>query len=102
MGATLCADGGLMTDQEFLQLLNEVAKKAKPFNNELTLIDSMDTRLNETSLDSLDILTCAIHLCEIYDVEEEQSKEMSGETPREFFDFLKKWGRKQPSFPRTN
>jgi acyl carrier protein len=102
MGATLCADGGLMTDQEFLQLLNEVAKKAKPFNNELTLIDSMDTRLNETSLDSLDILTCAMHLCEIYDVEEEQSKEMSGETPRDFFDFLKKWGRKQPSFSRTN
>jgi len=78
-----------MTDQEFLELLNEVAKKAKPFNNELTFIDSMDTPLNETSLDSLDILTCAIHLCEIYDVEEEQSKEMSGETPRDFLTFLK-------------
>jgi acyl carrier protein len=91
-----------MTDQEFLELLNEVAKKAKPFNNELTFIDSMDMRLNETGLDSLDILTCAIHLCEIYDVEEEQSKEMFGETPRDFLEFLKKWGRKQPSFPRTN
>ena len=47
-------------------------------------------------------MTCAIHLCEIYDVEEEQSKEMFGETPRDFLEFLKKWGRKQPSFPRTN
>ena len=41
-----------MTDQEFLELLNEVAKKAKPFNNELTFIDSMDMRLNENGLDS--------------------------------------------------
>lgn len=86
-----------MTDQEFIQLLNEVAKKAKPFNDELVPIESMDMDLKETNMDSLDMLMCTVYLCEIYDVEDEKSKEMQGETPQQLLDFLKEWGRRQPS-----
>jgi acyl carrier protein len=86
-----------MTDQEFIQLLNEVAKKAKPFNSELAPIDSMEMILKETGLDSLDMLMCVVYLCEIYDVEDEKSKEMLGTTPQELLDFLKEWGRRQPA-----
>jgi len=86
-----------MTDQEFIQLLNEVAKKARPFNNEVRQIDSMDMILKETGLDSLDMLMCTVYLCEIYDVEDEKSKEMLGETPQDLFNFLKEWGRRQPA-----
>ena len=86
-----------MTDQEFIELLNEVAKKAKPFNRELAPIDSMEMILKETGLDSLDMLMCVVYLCEIYDVEDEKSKEMLGTTPQELLDFLKEWGRRQPS-----
>jgi acyl carrier protein len=86
-----------MTDQEFIELLNEVAKKAKPFNRELVPIDSMEMILKETGLDSLDMLMCVVYLCEIYDVEDEKSKEMLGTTPQELLDFLKEWGRRQPS-----
>jgi acyl carrier protein len=86
-----------MTDQDFILLLNQVAKKAKPFNDELLPIDSMDTVLVETGLDSLDMLMCTVYLCEIYDVEDEKSKEMRGATPQELFNFLKEWGRRQPS-----
>jgi acyl carrier protein len=86
-----------MTDQEFIQLLNDVAKKAKPFNSELKPIDSMDMILKETGLDSLDMLMCVVYLCEIYDVEDEKSKEMLGTTPQELLDFLKEWGRRQPT-----
>jgi len=86
-----------MTDQEFIQLLNDVAKKAKPFNRELKQIDSMDMVLKETGLDSLDMLMCTVYLCEIYDVEDEKSKEMQGETPQDLFNFLKEWGRRQPT-----
>jgi len=86
-----------MTDQEFIQLLNDVAKKAKPFNSELAPIDSMDMILKETGLDSLDMLMCTVYLCEIYDVEDEKSKEMLGETPQDLFNFLKEWGRRQPA-----
>ena len=85
-----------MTDQEFIVLLNEVAKKARPFNSELRSIDSMEMILKETGLDSLDMLMCVVYLCEIYDVEDEKSKEMMGTTPQELFDFLKEWGRRQP------
>ena len=86
-----------MTDQEFIQLLNDVAKKAKPFNSELKPIDSMDMILKETGLDSLDMLMCVVYLCEIYDVEDEKSKEMLGTTPQELLDFLKEWGRRKPA-----
>jgi acyl carrier protein len=86
-----------MTDQEFIVLLNEVAKKARPFNSELRSIDSMEMILKETGLDSLDTLMCVVYLCEIYDVEDEKSKEMLGETPQDLFDFLKEWGRRQPA-----
>jgi acyl carrier protein len=86
-----------MTDQDFILLLNQVAKKAKPFNDELLPVDSMDTVLVETGLDSLDMLMCTVYLCEIYDVEDEKSKEMRGATPQELFNFLKEWGRRQPS-----
>jgi len=86
-----------MTDQEFIELLNEVAKKAKPFNRELAPIDSMEMVLKDTGLDSLDMLMCVVYLCEIYDVEDEKSKEMLGTTPRELLNFLKEWGRRQPS-----
>ena len=86
-----------MTEQEFIQLLNDVAKKAKPFNSELLPIDAMDMVLKETGLDSLDMLMCTVYLCEIYDVEDEKSKEMLGETPQDLLDFLKEWGRRQPA-----
>lgn len=86
-----------MTDQEFIQLLNDVAKKAKPFNSELIPIEAMDMDLKETGLDSLDMLMCTVYLCEIYDVEDEKSKEMVGATPQDLFNFLKEWGRRQPA-----
>lgn len=86
-----------MTDQEFIELLNQVAKKAKPFHNELIPIETMDMDLKETGLDSLDMLMCTVYLCEIYDVEDEKSKEMVGATPQDLFDFLKEWGRRQPA-----
>jgi acyl carrier protein len=86
-----------MTDQDFILLLNQVAKKAKPFNDELLPVDSMDTVLVDTGLDSLDMLMCTVYLCEIYDVEDEKSKEMRGATPQDLFNFLKEWGRRQPS-----
>jgi acyl carrier protein len=86
-----------MTDQEFIELLNDVAKKARPFiANGAQKIESMDSIIRDTGLDSLDMLMCVVYLCEIYDVEDEKSKEMQGETPQDLLNFLKEWGRRQP------
>lgn len=86
-----------MTDQEFIQLLNDVAKKARPFNSEVRHIDSMEMILKDTGLDSLDMLMCTVFLCEIYDVENEKSKEMLGETPQDLLNFLNEWARRKPA-----
>jgi acyl carrier protein len=86
-----------MTDQEFIQLLNDVAKKARPFNSEVRHIDSMEMILKDTGLDSLDMLMCIVYLCEIYDVEDEKSKEMLGETPQDLLNFLNEWARRKPA-----
>jgi acyl carrier protein len=86
-----------MTDQEFIELLNDVAKKARPFiANGAQKIESMETVIRDTGLDSLDMLMCVVYLCEIYDVEDEKSKEMQGETPQDLKKFLNEWGRRQP------
>lgn len=85
-----------MTEQDFLKLLQEVAKKAKPFHDELKPIDNMDMSFADAGLDSLDLLMCTVFLCEIYDVEDEKSKEMQAKTPREAYDFLTQNGRRQP------
>ncbi len=85
-----------MTEQDFLKLLHEVAKKAKPFHDELKQMDNMDMPLVDSGLDSLDMLMCTVYLCEIYDVEDEKSKEMQAKTPREAYTFLTENGRRQP------
>jgi len=95
MGATLCR-GGRLNNQDFLTLLNQVAKKAKPFNDELAPITDMGALLKDSGLDSLDQLMCTVYLCEIFDVEDEKSKEMLVKTPQEALDFLTTNGRRQP------
>lgn len=85
-----------MNNQDFLTLLNQVAKKAKPFNDELAPITDMEALLKDSGLDSLDQLMCTVYLCEIFDVEDEKSKEMLVKTPQEALDFLTTNGRRQP------
>jgi len=85
-----------MTENDFLKLLHQVAKKAKPFHNELKPIDTMEVIFTEVGLDSLDLLMCTVYLCEIYDVEDEKSKEMQATTPQECWDFLNEHGRRKP------
>lgn len=86
-----------MNNEQFLELLNQVAKKAKPFNDELIPISDMSSTLTESGLDSLDQLMCSVYLCEIFDVEDEKSKEMTVKTPQECLDFLVAHGRRQPA-----
>jgi acyl carrier protein len=85
-----------MTENDFLKLLHEVAKKAKPFHNELKPIDTMEITFADVGLDSLDLLMCTVYLCEVYDVEDEKSKEMQAKTPQECWDFLNEHGRRKP------
>lgn len=85
-----------MTEQDFLKLLHEVAKKAKPFHADLKEINRMDMPFTDAGLDSLDLLMCTVYLCEVFDIEDEKSKEMQATTPQESWDFLNANARRQP------
>ena len=85
-----------MTEQDFLKLLHEVAKKAKPFHADLKPIDKMDMAFVDAGLDSLDLLMCTVYLCEVFEIEDEKSKEMQAKTPQESWDFLNANARRQP------
>jgi hypothetical protein len=84
-----------MTNEEFLHLLNAVAKLVKPFHDELKPIESMELELKDSGLDSLDGLMTGIYLCEIFDVENEVSRAFPYSTPIEMFEFLKANGRRE-------
>jgi acyl carrier protein len=84
-----------MTNEDFLRLLNTVAKLVKPFHDELKPIDSMEMDLKDSGMDSLDGLMTGVYLCEIFDVEDEISKAFPYGKPVEMFEFLKEHGRRQ-------
>jgi hypothetical protein len=77
-----------MTEEEFIQLLNKVARLAKPFDNGYTDVVSMSDKLADSGLDSLDMLLTGVYLCDIFKVDEEVSKQLQATTVQELHDFL--------------
>ena len=60
---------------DFLELLNKVARVARPAHHEFIPIERMDERFEETCFDSLDMLMIGIYMDMVYDIPEEISKE---------------------------
>lgn len=86
-----------MTNEDFIKLLNDVAKKAKPHGNDLLKITSMDQDLRDCGLDSLDMLVVGMYLCEVWDIDNETSKNMNGHTPELLLGFLDVHGARKPN-----
>ncbi len=80
-----------------LALFNALARKARPAHAEYTPIESLDTPLPETGLDSMDGLMLVIFLSDIYGISEEASKEFSFTTPAELFAEVDKHKTKEPT-----
>jgi hypothetical protein len=77
-----------MNEQEFLKLLNAVAKIAKPFNDDYKDATSLSEKLADSGLDSLDMLLTTIYMCDAFKVSEEVGKTMQVETVQQMYDFL--------------
>lgn len=73
---------------DFLELLNKVARVARPAHHEFVPIQSMDERFEDGCLDSLDMLMVAMYMAEIYGIDDEVAKELRPETVREMFDLI--------------
>jgi acyl carrier protein len=72
-----------------LELFNKVAEVVKL--NSVTKykpISTLDMPWADTNLDSLDAIMMCVYLSEIYNVEEETSKEFVFTTPRELIDLV--------------
>jgi acyl carrier protein len=85
-----------MTEQDFMTLLNAVAKIAKPFNGEYKDVTSMSDKLADSGLDSLDMLLTSVYLCDVFDIDEETGKTLSATTVQELFDLLMLHKRRMP------
>jgi acyl carrier protein len=72
----------------FIELLNKVARVARPAHHEFVPIEQMDEKFEETCFDSLDMLMIGMFMGMIYDIDDEISKEFQPETVDELYDFI--------------
>jgi hypothetical protein len=86
-----------MDDQQFLSLVTEVAKVAKPMHKDTVVVDEMDTPWPEFEIDSLDCIMIFIYMCDIYGVPEEVGKTLMAKTPRDLQRFLDQNKTKEPT-----
>jgi acyl carrier protein len=85
-----------MTEQDFMTLLNAVAKVAKPFNGEYKDVTAMSDKLADSGLDSLDMLLTSVYLCDVFDIDEETGKGLNATTAQELFDWLMQHKKRMP------
>jgi len=72
----------------FLDLLNMVAREARPMHFAINPITSMDTQFTETEIDSLDGLMIVMYFSIIYDIADDLVKDFHPETPQQLLDFI--------------
>jgi len=80
-----------------LELFNGLISVISPVNSMEAKADSLDQPLNETGLDSLDLLMMGIYLSDIYGVEEEVAKVMQPVTVADMFAFMEVHKTKEPT-----
>lgn len=80
----------------FLDLLNALARVAKPAHQNIAPIESMDTPFAQTDIDSLDGLLLIMFMCMVYEIPDEVSKDFNPVTPQELFDLIQLHKTKDP------
>jgi hypothetical protein len=72
----------------FIELLNKVARVARPAHHEFAPIERMDEKFEETCFDSLDMLMIGMFMGMIYDIDDEIAKDFQPETVQELHTFI--------------
>jgi len=73
---------------DFIELFNVVARVAKPAHMSFKFAESMEDKMADLSIDSLDGLVMLMYFCELYGVDDETSKEWHPTTVQEVYDLL--------------
>lgn len=85
-----------MTEKDYIELLNEIIKVARPVSADELKLTTLDIDLKDTGLDSLDFLMVGVYLSEIFGVSEEDMKLMQATTVRQMLDYMISKKTKEP------
>lgn len=77
-----------MNEQEFLKLLNAVAKSAKKLDDEYTSVTAMSDTLLDSGIDSLDMLLIHMHMCDAFKIDNKDAESLDAVTVQDMYDFL--------------
>lgn len=80
----------------FLDLLNKVARQARPAHNEYNDIDDVNVKFTDTDVDSLDNMMIVMFFAIIYDISDEVAKDFHPETPKVLEDFINAHKKRDP------
>jgi acyl carrier protein len=81
----------------FIDLFNMVSQVARPAHAGKSPASSMEDKLDDINIDSLDGLVMAMYFCELYGVpEDEETKSWHPESVQEIFDYLMRRKTKEP------
>jgi hypothetical protein len=81
---------------DFLELLHEVGKLAKPLHSESLAPPTWEGTFADMNVDSLDLLIVGLYMCDIYGISEEIGKGMQVKSPIELKAFIDKHKTKEP------
>jgi hypothetical protein len=73
---------------DFIKLFNATARVAKPISPDFDNAKSLDDRLQDIDVDSLDSLLIGLYLCDLYGIPEEKGKEFNPITVWDIYNFL--------------
>jgi hypothetical protein len=80
----------------FIELLNGVARVARPAHHEFVPIELMEERFVDSCFDSLDMLMISMYMAMIYDIDDEIAKELRPETVQEMYDLIQQHKKRDP------
>ena len=73
----------------FIDLFNMVSQVARPVHAKETPATSMDDKLSDIGIDSLDGLVMTMYFCELYGIpEDDETKEWHPTSVQEVYDYL--------------
>ena len=81
---------------DFLELLNKVARVARPAHHEFIPMQNMHEKFEESCFDSLDMLMIGMYMGMIHDIDDDIAKEFQPETPQSMLEFIEKHKKRDP------
>lgn len=86
---------------DFLELVHEVGKLAKPMHSDTLEKPDWESPFNELGFDSLDLLIVGLYMCDIYGIPEEIGKTMQVKNVTELKAFVDQHKTKEPDSVAT-